>query len=186
MSDKKQAIVWRESVYKSGHCPQCGAQLINEKNEPMNIYYDTSGPHGEKVLCTGCKLHVATVRPYDGPAKPGERAGEWLEDNISVRMYAVAVSGAEMFSLLMMQKEALDKLMVHEAPPRFIHQQGDINVLLYMTPDAQAKAYAKIRKMFRSARKIDTPTFVPAEAFLQSKDKQAFKEEPGGEKESGT
>lgn len=179
MSEKKYAIIWRQSVYDTGHCPRCGAQLIGEDMEPMNVYYDMDGPHGKKVLCTGCGLYVADVRPYDGPLEPGTYGGHWGgAEGISVRMYAVTVSGPEMFSLLMMRKEKLDKLFVHEAPPRFIHQQGDINVLLYMTPDAQAKAFARIRKVFQSARKIDTPAFVPGEAFLKAKDKQAFKEEP--------
>lgn len=71
----KIAVIWRESVYKSGMCPNCGTRLLKPDNTPVNVR--TKGLLRNKLHCENCGLFVAVLKPYTGDAKPGELAGRW-------------------------------------------------------------------------------------------------------------
>lgn len=74
------AIIWRESVYKSGKCPQCGTSfgdLSNPRNTELAVKVDDQTGW---FVCKGCDLVVARVREYNGEfgaADAGEMKGRW-------------------------------------------------------------------------------------------------------------
>ncbi len=67
-----KAIVWRESVYYSRCCPNCGTRLMTPDDMPTNIH---TSFFGKKVYCEKCGLFVARFVTYNGP-KTG-RGGKW-------------------------------------------------------------------------------------------------------------
>ena len=69
------AIVWRKSIYDSGKCPSCGAQMMNGSGDPMGV----TSVNGY-VYCDKCNLLVAVLKPYHGDAKPGDKCGKWEGD----------------------------------------------------------------------------------------------------------
>ena len=71
----KKAIIWRESVYKSGKCPACGTSLLKGTVPDRGIIVDR-----DFLFCPGCSLCVGRLEDYDGPLEPGQRGGRWEED----------------------------------------------------------------------------------------------------------
>lgn len=83
MKNNKTAIIWRKSVYDSGRCPQCGTRLIGSGNIPQNVYEEPMPQVGRSYfICKKCRLPVAFTAPYDGPGKPGQKAGRWKGESL--------------------------------------------------------------------------------------------------------
>ena len=75
---KKNAIIWRESVYKKKRCPNCGKKLLSKSNQPINV--ESCSFFGIPVFtCGNCGIAVAKIMPYNGPGEPGEMRGKWDE-----------------------------------------------------------------------------------------------------------
>ena len=75
-SKNRMAVVWRKSVYDTNHCPKCGAKLIDEDTQPINV--TGLEVRGENWLfCEKCNLPVAFVVPYFGTLPAGARGGHW-------------------------------------------------------------------------------------------------------------
>lgn len=85
----KVAIIWRESVYKTGKC-KCGADLLNTNTgDPIvrnltfaEMKYDRRAGYAEvkfdKLYCASCKSYVAFLGRYDGKGKG--LIGKWKGD----------------------------------------------------------------------------------------------------------
>lgn len=70
----KKAFVWRETVYKTGKCPECGALVYNiKKNEPdANTMIDLKMG---RCYCGNCGFFVAVIKDYNG--SESGRLGKW-------------------------------------------------------------------------------------------------------------
>lgn len=74
---KKTAIVWRKSVYDTKHCPRCNMRLITDDWGPVFVLEQRLWDGTRRLVCAGCGLYAAELRPYTGDAQPGAPAGRW-------------------------------------------------------------------------------------------------------------
>lgn len=72
-----KAFVWRESVYKTRKCPECGTELIGADNRPKNVKMIMLSK--DWLLCEKCGRMVAIVKEVedDGEYHNGEMMGKW-------------------------------------------------------------------------------------------------------------
>lgn len=75
---KREAYIWRESVYKNGFNCNCGKSLADESGYPHgDTLYDTKN---DLIVCPACGLVVAKVKIIDAPADlPSGLQGDWSE-----------------------------------------------------------------------------------------------------------
>lgn len=80
----KAAIIWRKTVYDTGLCPVCGAELADKETMNPNedntvVGLDLDG-HPAMIFCGGCGLYVGRLSEYYGDKELGTKAGEWPGD----------------------------------------------------------------------------------------------------------
>ena len=74
---KKTAIVWRKSVYDTRHCPRCSMRLITDDWGPVFVREQRLWDGSRRLVCAGCGLYVAELKPYTGDGHPGVPGGRW-------------------------------------------------------------------------------------------------------------
>lgn len=74
----KEAIIWRESVYKNEfRCNVCKKKLANNlTGEPFDDVFMGTKDGVKFVICPDCKNPVAYCKPYYGELEAGLH-GEW-------------------------------------------------------------------------------------------------------------
>ena len=74
---KKIAIIWRKSVYDTKRCPGCSMRLITDDWGPVFVREQRLWDGSRRLVCAGCGLYVAELKPYIGDGQPGAPGGRW-------------------------------------------------------------------------------------------------------------
>lgn len=73
------AIIWRESVYRSGRCPKCGEYVYYPWNNDVKAVHMEFPEGTPSFCCDSCGTIVAYLRQIPESMKnlPGGRYGKW-------------------------------------------------------------------------------------------------------------